>query len=142
MAVAKRRIIQTKGRKKTAVARATLSSGTGIFKMNGSAVSVFKPAAAADIISEPIILAQKCLGNDFASRINIQVNTQGGGIMGQVYAARTAIGKALVEWGQNEDLKKYFLEYDRSLLVDDIRKKESKKYLRKGARAKPIKSYR
>lgn len=140
--VAKRRIIQTRGRKKTAVARVTLSAGTGIFKINGSAAKILKPPAAVEIVSEPIILAQKCLGNDFASHFNINVNTQGGGIMGQAYAARTAIGKALVEWSQNEELKKYFLEYDRSLVVDDVRKKESKKYLRKGARAKPIKSYR
>ena len=62
--------------------------------------------------------------------------------MGQAHAARTALGKALIAWTNNEKLKELFLSYDRSIIIDDVRQKEAKKFLRKGARAKGIKSYR
>ena len=136
------KIVLTTAKKKKAIARVRLSAGLGIIKINGTSLKVFKPIIAGEIISEPLVLAQKILGNDFASNLDIYINAHGGGVMGQAYAARTAIGKALVKWTQNEDLKKLFLEYDRSLIIDDVRKKEPKKYLRKGARAKWIKSYR
>jgi small subunit ribosomal protein S9 len=66
----------------------------------------------------------------------------GGGFIGQAEAARTAIARGLVEWTENEKLKETYLEYDRSLLVSDMRKKEKKKFGAKGARAKRQKSYR
>ena len=62
--------------------------------------------------------------------------------MGQAEAARTAIAKGLVEFFKDEDLKRKFLEYDRSLLIPDVRRKEPKKPLGRGARKKRQTSYR
>ena len=62
--------------------------------------------------------------------------------MGQADAIRTAIAKGLVDYFKDEDLKKMFLEFDRSLLVNDPRRKEPKHPLGRGARKKRQKSYR
>lgn len=138
----KEKVVLTMGRKKTAIARVTLREGVGDIKVNGVPLTILKPEAAREIMLEPIYIAQDVLGKNFEYGINITVNANGGGVMGQAYATRTAVGKALVRWSGNDKLKKAYLDYDRSLIIDDVRIKEPKKYLRKGARAKPIKSYR
>lgn len=135
-------MVFTSARKKTAVARARIKQGTGIMKINDASLAVLHPDAARIVIQEPLMVAEDTLGKEFWNGLDIRLSVVGGGVMGRAYACRTALGKALVEYSKNEDLKKTFTKYDRSLLVDDVRRKESKKYLRKGARAKPIKSYR
>lgn len=140
--MAKKKIILTSGRKKTAIARVRIKEGKGGVRVNGVPLDVIEPEAARIVISEPIRIAETILGGGFNNSLDIEANMTGGGLMGQAYACRTAIGKALVAWSDSDQLKKTFTEVDRSLIVDDVRKKEPKKYLRKGARAKPIKSYR
>ena len=138
----KEKIVLTKARKKTAIARARIREGVGEIKINGIPLPICKPEVAKEVMLEPINIAQDVLGKNFEYGLSISVNVNGGGIMGQAYATRTAIGKALVKWTGSEDLKKAYSEYDRSLIIDDIRMKEPKKYLRKGARARPTKSFR
>ena len=140
--VKKDKNILTKAFKKMAVARVRLKEGAGSIKINGVPVFLHKPLAAQDIIMEPVILAREVFGLHFEYGLDIDANVAGGGIMGQAYAVRTVVGKALLKWGESEELKKIYHDYDRSLFIDDVRRKEPKKYLRKGARAKPIKSYR
>ena len=142
LAKKKEKIVLTKGKKKTAVARVRIKAGTGTIRVNKNSIDTIKPEYAREIILEPIHVAEEILGEDFTARLDILINAQGGGIMGQAQASRTALGKALVEWSDNERLKSKFLDYDRSLLIDDVRRKEPKKFLRKGARSKPTKSYR
>lgn len=137
----KAKVVLVRGKKKTAVARVRVKEGKGQIRINGALLSNFMPEYAKSMIDEPIIIAEGVLGNVISS-IDMRVNVRGGGQIGQAQACRTAIGKALVEWSGSEKLKRAYLDYDRSLLIDDVRKKESKKFLRKGARAKPIKSYR
>ena len=141
-AAKKPKVLMTKGKKKTAVARVTIKDGKGTIKVNGKLIQDYNPAYSQQIILEPVLIAAEVLGAPFVESININANVNGGGFMSQAHAARTGIGKALVEWTGNEDLKKAYVAYDRSIVVDDARKKESKKFLRKGARAKPIKAYR
>ncbi len=136
------KIIMTRGKKKEAIARVRIKKGKGTIKINGKLIDAYEPESAKEVIMEPIIIAETVLGNGFYESLDIQANVKGGGVMGQAYACRTALGKALVEWSGSEDLKKKFTEYDRTLIIDDVRRKEPKKFLRKGARAKPIKSYR
>lgn len=140
--IKKEKIVLTKGKKKTATARVRIKKGIGSIKINGIPLEIFQPTAAKEIIEEPILLAENVLGKNFALDLDIDANIKGGGVIGQAYACRTALGKGLLEWSENKELKKTYLDYDRSLITDDVRVKESKKYLRKGARAKPIKSYR
>jgi small subunit ribosomal protein S9 len=72
------------------------------------------------MISEPLILA-----GDLSKQIDINISVKSGGVMGQAEATRQAIAKALVEF--NKDLKKKFLDYDRSLLITDVRRNEPHK---------------
>ena len=138
----KEKIVLTKGKKKTAVARVRIREGKGTIRVNGKLLDALEGKYSREIIREPIKLAEKTLGNKFNEKMDIIINIQGGGAIGQAHAARTALGKALVEWTGNDKLKEEYLKYDRSILIDDVRQKEPKKYLRKGARAKHIKSYR
>ena len=145
MAVAiknKEKIVYTKGKKKKAVARIGIRKGKGTIRVNRKLIDTISEQYVKDIILEPIKLAEQILGKNFNETINITINIKGGGTMGQAHAARTALGKALIEWTKNEKLKELFLSYDRSIIIDDVRQKEAKKFLRKGARAKGIKSYR
>ena len=138
----KSRIVTLRGKKKTAIARIRIKKGDGSIKINGIPLGIFTPAHARRAMMEPITLAEDVLGNGFADVLDIDINVNGGGVMGQAYASRTALGKGLVEWSRSEDLKKLYTDYDRSLIIDDVRRTESKKCLRKGARARPTNSYR
>jgi len=132
------KIINTSGKKKTAIARATFKEGAGRVRINKKPLEIYEPEIAKLKISEPLTLA----GNDITSKIDININVQGGGVMGQANAVRTAIGKGLIEWTGDLALKDTMLNYDRNLLVNDSRQKETKKFGGPGARARYQKSYR
>ena len=132
------KIINTSGKKKTAIARATIKDGIGRVRINKKPLEIFKPDLVRLKMMEPLALA----GDKITSKVDIDVNVKGGGIMGQADAVRTAIGKGLVEWSGDLALKDAMLGYDRNLLVNDSRQKETKKFGGPGARAKNQKSYR
>ena len=132
------KVINTSGKRKRAIARATLKGGTGKIRINRTLLDVYKPKLYRLKIREPLILAA-----EIANEVDIDVNVMGGGINSQADASRLAIAKALVEYTKSEKLKNEFLNYDRNLLVADVRRKESAKPNRHGqARAKVQKSYR
>ena len=128
--------ITVSGKRKSAIAKATIRNGTGnvtVNKVPYEQLDFFRKLT----IKEPIEIAKKVLGKfDF----DIVVNVKGGGTQGQISAARLAIGKALVQL--DIKLKKIFLAYDRNLLVADVRFKETRKPNKSKARAKRQKSYR
>lgn len=132
------KIINTSGKKKTAIARATIKDGIGRVRINKKPLEIFKPDLVRLKMMEPLTLA----GDKITSKVDIDINVKGGGIMGQADAVRTAIGKGLVEWSGDLALKDAMLDYDRNLLVNDSRQKETKKFGGPGARAKTQKSYR
>lgn len=132
-----KKIVNTSGKRKTAVARATIQKGKGLIRINKKPVEIYEPEIARWKILEPIKLAE-----DHISKVNINVDVKGGGFMSQANAVRTAIAKGLVEYTADPNLKLAFLNHDRSLLVSDSRRKESKKPLGRGARKKRQKSYR
>ncbi|MEA3430039.1 MAG: 30S ribosomal protein S9 [Nanoarchaeota archaeon] len=131
------KIIHTSGKRKRAIARATLKSGTGKVKVNGVLLDVYGTEITRTKLMEPLILADK-----YSSKIDLNVKVMGGGFMSQADAARLAIGRALVQFAKNDKLKELFLEYDRNLLVADTRRKETCKPNDSKARAKRQKSYR
>ncbi len=131
------KIIQTSGKRKSAIARATLREGKGRVRINKIPIEIFEPEMARMKIMEPLMLA-----GDLAQKVDIDVTTQGGGFMGQAEAARTAVGRGLVEFSGERGLKDLYLEYDRTIIKGDHRRKETKKYGGHGARAKRQKSYR
>ena len=74
--------------------------------------------------------------------VDIQVSVAGGGIMGQASAARTAVARGLLEWMKDPALSDMFKHYDRSLVVNDPRRKLPKRPGGRGARKRRQKSYR
>ena len=131
------KVVHTSGKRKTAIARATLRSGKGRVRINSKPVEFYQPELARLKIKEPIELAGKQ-----ANRVDINVNVEGGGVMGQAEASRTAIARGIVQWFDDEKLQKLFQNYDRALLVNDTRRKEPKHAMGRGARKKRQKSYR
>ena len=131
------KIIHTSRKRKTAIARATLRSGNGRVRVNNKPVEFYQPELARLKIQEPLEIAGK-----HTNRIDINISLQGGGVMGQAEASRTAIARGIVEWSGDEELQKLFQSYDRALLVNDTRRKEPKHPMGRGARKKRQKSYR
>jgi small subunit ribosomal protein S9 len=132
-----KKVINTSGKRKTAIARASVQKGKGLIRINKIPLELHEPEIARWKIFEPVTLAA-----DSIKKVNINVDVSGGGFMSQANAVRTAIARGLVEFTDDQNLKQTFLEYDRSLLVNDPRRKEAKKPLGRGARKKRQKSYR
>ncbi len=129
-------VIHTSGKRKTAVARATLKQGTGKVFINKCLLQNVKPKLYALRIKEPLILS-----GELADKIDLNVNVFGGGFSSRADASRIAISNALVEF--KPALKQIFLDYDRAMLISDVRARESSKPNSQGsARSKRQKSYR
>jgi len=134
----KMKIVHVSGKRKRAIARATLKDGKGIIKINNQLLDILEPKFVRMKIMEPLLLA-----GELVKKVDININVAGGGIISQAEAVRLAIARVLVEYSKNNSLKETFLKYDRHLLVADTRRKEASKPNRHGqARAKRQKSYR
>ena len=131
------KVINSSGKRKTAIARATIKDGKGRFKINSVPLEIHEPELARLKMMEPLELA-----GDRVVKVDIDVNVNGGGVMGQATATRTAIARGLVEFFEDEELRVKFKTFDRSLLVNDPRRSEPKHPLGRGARKKRQKSYR
>jgi small subunit ribosomal protein S9 len=131
------KMVLASARRKTARARVILREGRGRIFINGTPLELLEPEVIRLKIMEPVRLAGKLV-----QQVDIYAEAEGGGIVGQASAIRTAIARALVEWSGSEELKKLYLTYDRRLLVEDPRQTEPKKPRGRSARAKRQKSYR
>ncbi|MCK9322489.1 MAG: 30S ribosomal protein S9 [Candidatus Methanomethylophilaceae archaeon] len=129
--------VNTSGKRKTAIARAVVKEGTGKVTINKIPLSIFSPELARFMIEEPLELVP-----EKAAKVDIAVLVNGGGVMGQAAAARTAIARGLVDFYKDEELEAIFRSYDRTLIINDDRRKFPKNPLGHGARAKKQKSYR
>ncbi len=131
-------VTNTSGKKKTAIARATVRDGDGKVRINSQPVELVEPEMAQLKMLEPFRIAADELRDD----VDIDVSIEGGGVMGQADAARTAIARGLVQHTNDAELRDAYMEFDRSLLVNDVRQSEAKKWGGPGARARYQKSYR
>ncbi|MCU4925502.1 30S ribosomal protein S9 [Halobacteria archaeon AArc-dxtr1] len=131
-------VTNTSGKKKTAVARATVSEGEGRVRINSQPVELVEPEMSRLKMLEPFRIA----GEELRGEMDIDVSVEGGGISGQADAVRTAIARGIVQHTNDAELRDAYLEFDRSLLVNDVRQSEPKKWGGPGARARYQKSYR
>lgn len=118
-------VINTLGRRKTAVARIYVSKGKGQIIVNDKDLKIYFPS--------PVL--QKTINDAFeavneAGNFDVKANVTGGGITGQAEAIRLAISRALVEY--NEENKKALK--DKGYLTRDPRMVERKKFGQKKAR--------
>lgn len=130
-------MVQATGKRKEAVARATVSKGAGRVRINQVPLEIVEPEIIRQKIQEPLLMV-----GDRTRTIDIRVDVAGGGIVGQASAARTAVARGLVEWLKDPKLAEMFKHYDRSLLVNDPRRKLPKRPGGRGARKRRQKSYR
>lgn len=130
--------VQATGKRKTAKARATVKEGEGTIRINSRPLHTMDEMVQ-NRIKEPLTIA-----GEVTEDVDIRVTANGGGKQGQAEAIRMAVARGLVEYNNDEDLKRDFLEYDRNMLVEDPRRTETRKPSQssKGARHKQQKSYR
>ncbi len=133
------KIIQTSGKRKRAIARATVHpSGTGIIRINGIPVNKLTPELARMKIEELLII----VSDEKLKTINIDVKVQGGGALGQIDAARIALSRAITDFLKKKTIKRNIKAYDRSMLSGDSRQVEPKHWGGRKARKRFQKSYR
>lgn len=124
-------VVHVSGKRKRAIAKATLKKGKGIVRINSKLLSVYQPELARLRVQEPLHIA-----GDLAKQVDISVKVNGGGWQAQAEASRLAIAKALVEHSKDKKLKQDFLDYDRHLLIADVRRTEPRKPNDSKARSK------
>jgi small subunit ribosomal protein S9 len=113
------------GRRKTAVARVRLASGSGKVVVNGRALeNYFLTETLRGVVMQPLAVTET------SGRFDVHVNVKGGGPAGQAGAVRHGIARALIEADGNlrPTLK------SNGFLTRDPRMKERKKYGQPGAR--------
>ncbi len=128
----------TSGKRKTAIARAILEEGTGKVTINGQD---YKKLQEFDKLKleEPLRITENILGK---LNFNVAIKVRGGGEKSQVEASRLALARAIVEFTKSEKVEDAFWDYDRNLLVADVRRKEAYKPGDSKARSKRQTSYR
>ncbi|MDQ6931122.1 MAG: 30S ribosomal protein S9 [Candidatus Eremiobacteraeota bacterium] len=116
---------QGTGRRKRSVARVVLSLGQGVITVNKKTLDEYFPRPSLQqIVRQPLEATES------ASRFDITVKAEGGGIAGQAGAVRHGIARALL--AMDDTLRETLRRH--GLLTRDPREKESKKYGRKRAR--------
>ena len=133
----KKKLALETGKRKTAVARAIVRPGKGRVYINDQSLDYLSPEVARMKITEPLIIA-----GDRSKQVDIRVNAEGGGVMGQAEASRIAIARALAGWTKSSELRKAFMAFDRVMIAGDQRVTEPKKFGGPSARRRKQKSYR
>lgn len=115
--------ITASGKRKSAIAKAILLEGSGkvtINKKNYENLQEFDRLK----IKEPIEISKQILGE---LKFDVSISVKGGGEKSQIEASRLALARVLIERTKSKELEKAFLDYDRNLLVADVRRKEAYK---------------
>lgn len=132
------KVIVSSGKRKTAIARATIKEGKGRVRINGVPLEVIPNELKRVKINEVFVLA----GNEKRDAIDVKVKVKGGGFMGQAEAVRTAIARGLIEFFDDMGLKEIFVSYDKTMVSGDPRRTEPKHFGGKSSRSRFQKSYR
>ncbi len=113
------------GRRKTSVSSVRLRPGAGVIDINGRTFEEYFPL---QLQRDTILAPLKKFSNP--EKVDLVIRVKGGGLEAQAIATRLGISRALVEEKEEirSDLK------DLGFLTRDPRKRERKKYGRKGAR--------
>ncbi len=121
--------IQALGRRKTATAQVRLTEGgSGKITVNGKAFEdFFTTSELQRMVVRPLIEVGS------REKFDISIKTVGGGMVGQADASRLGIARALVL--VEENLKTILKAA--GLMTRDPRKKERKKFGKRGARRSP-----
>ncbi|NMB66929.1 30S ribosomal protein S9 [Candidatus Woesearchaeota archaeon] len=130
--------IISSGKRKRAVARGVFVEGNGEVKINNQDYKTLNYLDRLKI-EEPLRIAKEVLEN---LSFKADISVRGGGARGQIEAARIALARGIIKFTKSKELSKEYLNYDRGMLVADVRRKEPRKPGDSKARAKRQKSYR
>jgi small subunit ribosomal protein S9 len=114
-------VVFATGKRRKAVASASITPGSGVVTFNSQRVDDIRNGTVRLLLKEPLMLI-----GDASKKFNIKAKTKGGGVLGQAQAARQAIAKGLAET-LGADAKKIFNDYDRNMLAYDPRRTEPHK---------------
>ncbi len=89
-------VVNTLGRRKTAVARAYAQKGSGNIVINDKDYKAYFTTSVLQYKATQAFAITKTMGE-----VDVKVNVKGGGVTGQVEAVRLAIARALVEMDAN-----------------------------------------
>ncbi len=134
-------IVQSSGKRRTAVARARImksKTGKRSIRINGVPLELLQPRFSRIKIEEPLILAKDFIPED----IDIKVDVYGGGFVSRAEAVRMAIARGLDKYLKLNEVRQIFEDYDKTMISGDVRRTEPKKAGGRGARARFQKSYR
>ena len=115
------------GRRKNALARVRICTGSGEIKINNRSVEDYFPRL---IWQSQVYQSLKTAGVE--GRVDVFVNASGGGLTGQAGAVKLGIARALIK--MNPDYRSALKK--EGLLTRDPRMVERKKFGQKGARGK------
>ena len=121
-------LVQSTGRRKSAVARVRLRPGTGTITVNKRALDEYFPSATLRVHATEALRV-----SNQAEVFDIDATIDGGGIAGQAGALRLGIARGLI--ALDPELRAALKRA--GLLTRDSREKESKKYGLKKARKAP-----
>jgi small subunit ribosomal protein S9 len=117
--------LQAVGRRKTSVARVTLTPGNGTWSVNGRPIAEYFPRPSHQTwAAEPLVVTGT------QGRMDVRVNVNGGGNTGQAGAVRLAVARALLKY---DDSHRTAMR-EKGMLTRDPREVERKKPGRAGAR--------
>ena len=119
--------------RKTANAHVYITKGVGKVRVNNVPIDMIEPVVAREVILTPLEIS-----GELRDKIDVSVRVNGGGFMGQSYAAATAITRALIGWTKSKkdpkdhpftksirtDLRKKVNEFDKYLISGDARRKD------------------
>ena len=84
----KKKSVESSGKRKTAVARASVKAGKGRVRVNSEPIEIMQPSLARRKSMEPLVIADAM---NRLAKVDINVTTNGGGTMGQTDAIPTAL---------------------------------------------------
>jgi len=113
------------GKRKTSVARAVLTEGAGKISINKRDYNILHEFDKLKI-EEPLRIAKKVLGEG-KFKFDVAISVKGGGEKSQIEASRLALAKVIIQASSSKELRDAYLEYDRNLLIADVRRKEANK---------------
>jgi small subunit ribosomal protein S9 len=131
----KGKVLHVSSKRKSAIGRASVKSGKGRIVINKVPYTLITNKYILDMVREPLMIVEE-YKKDLLNKIDIEIVVNGGGQMGQSTVARNCIARAFVQFFDDVDLAEKIMVYNRSFLVDDVRRVESKKPLGPKARAK------
>ena len=88
MARKQKKSVETSGKRKTAIARASVKAGQGRVRVNSEPIEILQPSLARRKAMEPLVIADAM---NRLTKVDINITTTGGGIMGQTDAIRLSL---------------------------------------------------